>query len=101
MDALLERGRLVDLEPDVVIPALNRIFDQHQLVVALVAGQVADAGAPLRLDHAQNVSLEIDGGVEVGDAEGDVPDLSDHWFQLPFGGGSVEEAGEQPAGDGR
>jgi hypothetical protein len=56
------------LEPDVVVAAAHRILDQDQLVVAVVAAEVSGARRPLALDHAEDLTLEVDGGVEVGDA---------------------------------
>ena len=75
-----------DLEREVRVAAVGAVLDQDQLVVALVAGEVAGAGDAFGLDHADDLVLEVDGGVEVGDVEGDVPDAGDHGRMRSFVG---------------
>ena len=78
------QGRCVGhLEGDVVVAAPRGVLDQDQLVVALVAGQVGRAGQALCLDQAEDVALEIDGCVQVRDAQCNVSHSGDH-VQLPF-----------------
>jgi hypothetical protein len=47
--------------------------DQHQLVVALVAGEIAHACSAFGLDHPEHVTLESHRGVEIRDAQAMCP----------------------------
>ena len=90
---LLEHARVGHLEREVLVAAVDAVLDQDELVVALVAGEVAGAGDALGLDHADDLLLEVDGGVEVGNVEGDVPDAGDHDDGFP-----LSDCGTGPAG---
>ena len=65
----LERGRIGDLERKVVAAAVLGRLREDELVVAVVAGQVAGPADPLPLDHADDLLLKVDRAVEVGDVE--------------------------------
>ena len=81
---VLERLGVGHLEPDVVVAAVHGVLDQDQLVVTLVAREVRGAGAPLGLDHADDLALELDRGVEIPDAQSHMTHSSDHLLRLPF-----------------
>ena len=80
----LQRRRVGDLEADVVVARLGSL-DQDQLVMARVAGQVADAPDPLGLDETEHVLLEVDRRVEIANAVRHVADAGNHRLVLTSG----------------
>ena len=46
-------------------------------MVSLVAGHVGDGALALGLDEAEDLAVEIDGVIQVGDAQGHVSDSLD------------------------
>jgi hypothetical protein len=70
----LQGGSIGDLERDVVVAAARRVRDQHQLVVAVVAGEAAGPGDAVGLDQAEDGALEVDRGVALHDRRQRRPD---------------------------
>jgi len=108
LEEALERARIADLDrgvleldrPVAVLEVLPRLhaaeeledvtagpLDAQRAVDAGLAvvhlGEVGGAGRALGLDHADDLALEVDGGVEVGPAEAHVSDASDHCVSVP------------------
>ena len=48
-----------------VVAPVGGVLDEDELVVALVARHVARTGDTVDLDHADDLLLELDGGVQV------------------------------------
>ena len=83
---LFQRRRIRHFHTEVRVAALALCLPEDQLVVAVVAGEIARAADPIGLDHADDLLLELDGPVEVGDVQGDVPDPGDHGQRGSFVG---------------